>query len=148
MSNPQISFRLSPYHIARGLKILKNLDHSYAFTSINQIIRDCFLDYLAKMSANTSDQILPEDFDKIKSILTIKRIPLTNLDDFLNQLTPTTIPEPPSQESALNKLFTPSKEQPTPNQLSEDSPTDSNISSVSDFTPPTNWLDDTNDDNQ
>lgn len=141
MSNPQINFRISRYNIARGLGILKKLEPSYKFISVSQVVRDCFFDYLAKMSIATSDQITQEALEEIISstrqpnkVMTlkefVKQIPTNpNIDTLTeNQIT--------NQNSALNTII-----KNLESSLIADLESDSEISSISDFSPPENWLD-------
>ena len=145
MANPQVNFRLSPYQIARGLRILRRLEPTYQFTSIHQIIKDCFLDYIAKMSIGTDDQILFQDVEEIKSKILSKVKPLT-MADLSQQLSPANQPLP-KQSEALEKLVSSIKHESRKTDESrkegeshkED--TASEISTVSDFSPPPNWLD-------
>ena len=50
MSNPVITFRLSPYQIARGLQIVRSLEPDFQLTSLGQLVKICYMDYLAKMT--------------------------------------------------------------------------------------------------
>ena len=69
MSNPTISFRLSTYQIARGLQIIRNLEPNYHATSISNIIKVLYLDYLAKMSINKQDTVPQHLIDEVESII-------------------------------------------------------------------------------
>ena len=93
MANPQVNFRLSPYQIARGLRSLRKLEPTYQFTSIHQIIKDCYLDYTAKMSIGTDAQILFPDMEEIESKILSKVKPLT-MDELSQQLSPANQPLP------------------------------------------------------
>ena len=146
MANPQVNFRLSPYQIARGLRILRRLEPTYQFTSIHQIIKDCFLDYIAKMSIGTDDQILFQDMEEIESKILSKVKPLT-MDDLSQVVSPANFSPPPKQSEALEKLVSSIKHESCKTDESckegesrkED--TSSKISTVSDFSPPSSWLD-------
>lgn len=145
MANPQINFRLSPYQIARGLRVLRRLEPTYQFTSIHQIIKDCFLDYIAKMSIGTDDQILFQDIEEIEAKISSKVKPLT-INELSQQLSPAN-QHLPKQSKALEKLVSSIKHESRKTGEShkigeaykED--TSSEISTVSDFSPPPNWLD-------
>lgn len=116
MPNPTINFRLSPYQIARGLWIVRKLAPEYTPTSASQIVKMIYLDYLAKMSYGRTD-IVPADLvEEVKSMISSPRSKELSLDDVLAQQ--------PFHRS-----------EPAPK-----SETDSEISTVTDFSPPTDWL--------
>ena len=146
MANPQINFRLSPYQIARGLRILRELEQTYQFTSIHQIIKDCFLDYIAKMSIGTDDQIHFQDVEEIQAKRSSKSKPLT-INELSQQLSPANFQPLPKQSEALENLVSSIKRESRKTDESckdgesckED--TSSKISTVSDFSPPSSWLD-------
>ena len=146
MANPQVNFRLSPYQIARGLRILRRLEPTYQFTSIHQIIKDCYLDYIAKMAIGTDDQILFQDMEEIESKKLSKVKPLT-INDLSQQLSPANFPPLPKQSEALEKLVSSIKHESckTDESCKEGESRKDNISSeistVSDFSPPPSWLD-------
>ena len=139
MANPQVNFRLSPYQIARGLRILRRLEPTYQFTSIHQIIKDCYLDYIAKMSIGTDDQILFQDMEEIESKILSKVKPLT-INELSQQLSPANQPLP-EQSEALEKLVSSIKYESRKIGESRKEDTASKISTVSDFSPPSSWLD-------
>ncbi len=140
MANPQVNFRLSPYQIARGLRILRRLEPTYKFTSIHQIIKDCYLDYIAKMSIGTDDQILFQDMEEIEAKISSKSKPLT-INDLSQQLSPANFPSLPKQSEALEKLVSSIKDESCKEGESRKDDTSSEISTVSDFSPPPSWLD-------
>ena len=139
MANPQVNFRLSPYQIARGLRILRRLEPTYQFTSIHQIIKDCYLDYIAKMSIGTDDQILFQDMEEIEAKISSKVKPLT-INELSQQLSPANQPLP-KQSEALEKLVSSIKHESRKIGESRKEDTSSEISTVSDFSPPSSWLD-------
>ena len=139
MANPQVNFRLSPYQIARGLRILRRLEPTYQFTSIHQIIKDCYLDYIAKMSIGTDDQILFQDMEEIEAKISSKVKPLT-INELSQQLSPANQPLP-KQSEALEKLVSSIKHESRKIGESHKKDTSSKISTVSDFSPPSSWLD-------
>lgn len=134
MSNPQINFRVSPYQLARALKVLRSLDKDYQFETISQIVKDCFYDYLAKMSLRTNDQINVDDLNEILSIGPKKKSSIS-LDEFINKMEPLNHDPLAHQESTaitnLNKLL---------NKQESTIETESEISTISDFSPPAEWL--------
>ncbi len=80
MKNIRITFRLSPYQLARGLQIIKQLDTDYQTLSLNDIVKTGYHDYLTKM--NKLDQIPPEIMMEIESLIkepTKKQLTLVEL---------------------------------------------------------------------
>lgn len=146
MANPQVNFRLSPYQIARGLRVLRKLEPTYQFTSIHQIIKDCYLDYIAKMSIGTDDKIYFQDVEEIKSKILSKVKPLT-INELSQQLSPANFQPLSEQSEALEKLVSSIKyescniDESRKEDESCKEDTSSKISTVSDFSPPPNWLD-------
>ena len=146
MANPQVNFRLSPYQIARGLRILRRLEPTYQLTSIHQIIKDCYLDYIAKMSIGTDDQILFQDMKEIEVKISSKVKPLT-INELSQQLSPANFQPLPKQSETLEKLISSIKHESRKigeahkEDESRKEDTSSKISTVSDFSPPPNWMD-------
>ena len=48
MSNPTVSFRISDYHLARGLRAVRLLEANWKLTTPADLIRTIFQDYIAK----------------------------------------------------------------------------------------------------
>ena len=48
MSNPTVSFRISNYHLARGLRAIRTLEPNWQLTTPGELIRTIFNDYIAK----------------------------------------------------------------------------------------------------
>jgi len=48
MSNPTVSFRISDYHLARGLRAIRILEPNWRLTTTSELIRTIFNDYIAK----------------------------------------------------------------------------------------------------
>lgn len=116
MPNPIISFRLNPYQIARGLWIIRKLEPNYRLTSPAQIVKLLYIDYLAKMSYGRSDIVPPELVQEIKDLTKPGRKPEINFEDFIQQ-----------QEQKEPVISAIHGEQ-------------SVIKTVTDFSPPTDWL--------
>jgi hypothetical protein len=118
MSNTQISFRLSPYQLARGLRIIRLLEPNHAPSSLSQLVKTIYIDYLAKTSLQSGGDVTPADLLEIESIIQTKQTPMS-LKAFqtLTSGAPTVINEP-------SKSTDPDK---------------SVITSVSDFSPPDDW---------
>jgi hypothetical protein len=66
MSNPTVSFRISDYHLARGLRAVRKLEPSWQLTTTANLIRTIFNDYIAKSEhlnktpLNISPELLQE----------------------------------------------------------------------------------------
>lgn len=69
MSNPTINFRISPYQLARGLQIIRNLEPNYKITSISKIVKIIYFDYLAKMSINKESNVPQHLIDEVESLV-------------------------------------------------------------------------------
>ena len=48
MSNPTISFRISNYHLARGLRAIRAIEPNWQLTTPANLIKTIFIDYIAK----------------------------------------------------------------------------------------------------
>jgi hypothetical protein len=61
MSSPTVSFRISDYHLARGLRAIRTLDPTWQLTTPADLIRTIFNDYIAKSEHfnNTQHNIDP-----------------------------------------------------------------------------------------
>lgn len=180
MSNPTVSFRISDYHLARGLRAIRILEPNWPLTTPAQLIRTIFNDYIAKSETrnNTSLNILPELIQEIA----LSRANLNNQQsqnnhlDLLPQLGKTIqnqkSPAQLARELEEEKLFTEMRREAlekqteqktaqepqesdieaqiilaaqTANRLKKSSSfidpniTESDISSVTDFSPPKDW---------
>lgn len=121
MSNPQISFRISPYQLARGLKIIRAIEPTYHPSSASQLVKAIYIDYLAKMSLNKSDDITAADLDEAAKLSARKQSPMS-LEAFQQACTGIT-----------NAASEPTTEPTT------ESTTESKITSATDFSPPSDW---------
>lgn len=147
MPNPTINFRLSPEQLARGLWIIKQIQPDYSPTSYHQIVKLLYIDYLDKMDIYRTTDIpsyimseVEELLNKPKKVLLPKDISLSNL------------PKPNKISNPVNKAikksgFAETLSEPinfdiiiSDNFLPSDSSSD--ISTVTDFSPPTDWMDD------
>jgi hypothetical protein len=116
MSNPVISFRLSTYHLAKGLQIIRDLEPDYVLTSHSRIVKDLYIDYLAKMSFNKESTVPQHFIDEVENNLYGPKS-INNLEKFVNNM-----PE------IQKKVKEPKAEK-------------SIKSSVENFAPPADWLD-------
>lgn len=124
MPNPSITFRLTPYQLARGLQIVRSLEPGFQLTSLNQLVKIIYTDYLAKMTLGQTDAIDPTTMMEIKNFITNptkREINLYTLVDHENNLLNLT-------DSTLTM--------PIPDEIST-----SSISTVTDFSPPKDWMD-------
>lgn len=122
MSSPIITFRLSPYQLARGLQIVRSLEPNFQLTSLSQLVKICYTDYLAKMTLGQTDEISPDNMSTIKEFIinpSKRTINLESLtDDETRNLAPAnlTLPLPTKEDQSI-------------------------ITTVTDFSPPKDWMD-------
>ena len=158
MKNIRITFRLSPYQLARGLQTIRQLEPSYKLISLNDIVKTIYHDYLAKMSLNKLDAVPPNITAEITNFIdkpSEKQLTVKELID-INELTPAqkSSPEPemkPASEQELspiqkdlsdeilagiNKIAEINKA----SKFNDPNNTDSDISTVTDFSPPKDWI--------
>lgn len=86
MPSPQISFRLSAYQLARGLKLIRAIEPEYTPTSISQLVKTIYIDYLSYTDLSKDDQIDDADIAEIHFLIKSKSKPM-NLSDFQNATT-------------------------------------------------------------
>ena len=173
MSNPTVSFRISDYHLARGLRAIRHLEPAWKLTTTSNLIRTIFNDYIAKSEFNNNDplNVTPELLQEIIIARTMTK--QSNQFTQLPQLKKTSSNKSAQQiqreleeerifyeikhRAAQNKKTT----QLTEQQLSEideqiarsnqigkrilhkapqELETDSIIGTVSDFSPPKEWI--------
>lgn len=122
MSNPTVSFRISKYHLARALHVVRQLEPNYSLTSTSHLVKTCFFDYLAKMNLARTAEVPSEIIIELNDFLMNRsdaKSQSISLDDLIEQ----------HEEHELNQGKKPSKDDK------------SDISSVSDFSPPDDWKD-------
>jgi len=117
MTNPTISFRLSEFHLARALHIIRQLEPNYQIISPSNIVKTVFFDYIAKMNLNQS----PDTPTNI----------VIELDNFLHG------DSKAKKELSLGDLIEMQQKQEKPEE--QESEEKSVISSVTDFSPPEDW---------
>lgn len=66
MTNPQISFRLTPYQLACGLKIIRTIEPNYRPASLSQLVKTFYINYLAKTALNKTTIINDDDLEEIR----------------------------------------------------------------------------------
>ena len=127
MPNPTISFRLSPYQIARGLWLIRKLEPDYKPASASKIVKLLYMDYLAKMSIGRSDVLPAELLEEVKELTFLKK---------------------PKEALQLNDIISRQKshlEVPTMDNTPKED--ESIITTVTDFRLPADWMDDENEEN-
>ena len=143
--NPTVTFRLTPYQIARGLQIIRQFEPNYVPSTPNKIVKMLYLDYLAKMNINRSDDVPLNILNEVNLMLN------QNKKSEPNQFDISSLPQPkrfsPPNDLPQPNSLKPSKVQPfpilsnpefDPIQVSSESV----ISTVTDFSPPSDWMDD------
>jgi len=146
MKSIRITFRLQPYQLARGLQTIRQLEPSYKLISLNDIVKTIFHDYLAKMSLNRDHSIAPELIAEITSFLNKSNESKSiTLDDLIGikpkqQLAKISVIDKDNTDltdkilTEINKLTNPASDFADPNT------SDSDISSLTDFSPPKDWI--------
>ena len=137
--NPTVTFRLTPYQIARGLQIIRQFEPNYVPSTPNKIVKLLYLDYLAKMNINRSDDVPLNILNEVNLMLK------QNKKSEPNQFDISSLPQP-KRFSPPNNLEL-SKVQPFPILSNQEFDpiqisTESVISTVTDFSPPSDWMDD------
>jgi hypothetical protein len=160
MRNIKITFRLTPYQLARGLQVMKQLDPNYELISLASMVKTIYHDYLAKMTLNKAsaiDQTLVAEINKhlntINEKLTVENLFLANETKSAKLLDP---PDPEIEEdpydpdeelseetlAEIEQMVAQTKKFSSLRKASEfDDPnkTESEISTLTDFSPPKDW---------
>jgi len=66
MSSPIITFRLSAHQLARGLQIVRSLEPNFQLTSLSQLVKIIYTDYLIKMTLGQTDEVSPDIMQEIQ----------------------------------------------------------------------------------
>lgn len=154
MSNPTVSFRISDYHLARGLRAIRNIEPSWNLTTPSNLIRTIFNDYIAKSEAqnNTSLDVSPELLHEIILARAGLNKDTNNQLDILPQIakpkqkTEDQIRQELEEEKIFNQIKHDAKQTQVTEETklshkpSEEPKTDSIKSSVTDFSPPSDWM--------
>ena len=88
MSNPTVSFRISNYHLARGLRAVRTIEPSWEMTTPGELIRTIFNDYIAK-SEHFNNQPLEVSQELLQEIAIARSMikqPQNGYNDQLPQL--------------------------------------------------------------
>jgi hypothetical protein len=169
MSNPTVSFRISDYHLARGLRAIRTLEPTWRLTTPANLIRVIFNDYIAKSEHinNTSHDINPELLQEIfharanlnqnssnqnqqlaplpqisqKPTKTPEQIAIElNQERIFNQVKQEALQAAQAtQEARLNDQINATFNRVKPSEFHDPNITESTISSVTDFSPPPEW---------
>lgn len=129
MSSPIITFRLSPYQLVRGLQIIRSLEPNFHLTSLSQLVKIIYTDYLAKMSLGYTDNVDPNIMKEIQTFIITPKKREINLVSLAYE-----------EENLANRTNT-SLFMPLPSEFSE-----SDIGTVTDFSPPSDWIDEDEED--
>jgi len=164
MKSARISFLLQPYQLARALQTIRQLEPKYKLLSINDMVKTIFHDYLAKMSMNRDDSVSNELLSEILAAMSmtkeVKRT--TTIDDLMNLKKPDTskltifkeCPKPYNTKTEdLKQHPLPKPEAPLSpatleeidrlvkaSEFADPNLSDADISSVTDFSPPKDWM--------
>ena len=137
--NPTITFRLTPYQIARGLQIIRQFEPNYVPSTPNKIVKLLYLDYLAKMNINRSDDVPLNVLNEVNLMLNKNKKSEPNQFDISSLPQPKRF-SPPQYLVPTNDLEFPILSNPEFDSIQIN--TESVISTVTDFSPPSDWMDD------
>lgn len=85
MASLQISFRLTAYQLARGLKLIRTIKPEYTPTSLSQLVKTIYIDYLSHIDLSPINQISDDDIAEIHQLLQSKP-KVMSLTDFQNTM--------------------------------------------------------------
>lgn len=77
MKSIRLTFRLNQYQLARGLQTMRQLDPTYQLTSLNEMVKTIYHDYLAKMTIGKTLIVPQELIHEINAHLTTSTEKLT-----------------------------------------------------------------------
>ena len=181
MKSVRITFRLKPYQLAKGLQTIRQLEPAYKIISLNDIVKEIYHDYIAKMSLNRNESIAPELIKEIISFvgkssqeksLTLDgliNITTLNIEETKQELYDArqastkqsaeelTAEEEATYEKEADEIIKESNEpadltdeilaeikklsnSTSASKFNDPNETDSDISSITDFSPPKDWM--------
>jgi len=79
MSSPIITFRLTTDQLARGLQIVRSLEPNFQLTSLSQLVKIVYTDYLAKMTLGQTDKVDQDIMQEIQIFISNPRKKEINL---------------------------------------------------------------------
>lgn len=151
MKSIRITFRLSPYHLARGLQTIRQIEPSYKLISLNDLVKTTYFDYMAKMNMNRLDIIPSSIMDEVMSFTNKAARSSITVEELINikDANQESVPEPELEldfaqieSRVLAYMETKQEDQTKPTKASEfndPNNTDSSISTITDFSPPKDW---------
>lgn len=147
MPNPTINFRMSPEQLARGLWIIQQIQPDYHPTSHHQIVKLLYIDYLDKMDIYRTTDVPTSVINEINNLLTKQKkvlypkdISLSNLPK-PNKISKPKYKEQPKLDNAIKLQEAKNFNVPVPEDFLN-TESSSKISTVTDFSPPKDWMDD------
>jgi len=148
MKSIRIVFKLTPYQLARGLQTIRQLEPTYKLTSLNELVKTIYHDYLAKMTINRLDAIPDQIINEIKSLINNPARTQITLSELMNlkKQDPEPLPKsshtskrPHLSDEELTEITKLAAQQKASKFIDQNN-TESEISSVSDFSPPKDWM--------
>jgi len=85
MPSPIVTFRITPHQIARGLAIIRNIDPTYKLTSISQLVKIIYNDYLAKITQAQPTLVDPAILEEVNLFINSPMKRALNLIDLIEQ---------------------------------------------------------------
>jgi hypothetical protein len=184
MSNPTVSFRISDYHLARGLRAIRAIEPNWQLTTPANLIKTIFIDYIAKSEHfnNTPPTVSEELLQEItyarsnlnkqerfhEKIEYLPRLGVKTFEQARKQLQEASrqrereiedarlfeqIKREAREEQAtkekeldnqIDLAFQTGQRLPKPSEFHDPNNTDSEISTLTDFSPPKDWIDSEN----
>jgi len=181
MSNPTVSFRISDYHLARGLRAIRAIEPNWQLTTPANLIKTIFIDYIAKSEHfnNTPPTVSEELLQEIifaranlnkqeryqERIEHLPRLGVKTFEQAREQLREASqqrqreiedarifeqIKREAREEQAakekeldhqIDLAFQTKQTFPKPSEFQDRNNTESEISTVTDFSPPKDWID-------
>ena len=99
MPNPTITFRLSINQLAHGLKAIRSQSPNFQLTSLNQLVKIIYQDYLTKMAPTQPNVVEQSILDEISMFMHSSVKTKINLDSLVD-----------AEESLISNLSNNAKE--------------------------------------
>jgi hypothetical protein len=84
MKNIRITLRLSPEQLAYGLWAIRQLEPTYKFNSLNDLVKTIYLIGLIKMSPNKPNTIAQSILDEITQFINMPAIKQITLKEIIS----------------------------------------------------------------
>lgn len=123
MPNTTVTFRANPYQLVRGLWLIRQHESAFIPSSPSHIVKTLYLDVIAKHMMNRPDPATPQLLEEIYDLLNNKKQAKTTFEDFLQVAAPPEMPAPTDESQSI-------------------------ITTVTDFSPPMDWLDEDEDEDK